>query len=69
MMRAEVKGSSIELSFARSEALLLGISAVLVGVLTVLAGWQVAFVAAGISLLGAVAVDLVQRSDIEILGR
>lgn len=68
MMKAEVTGNAIELSFSRSEALLLGISVVLVAVLTVLAGWQVAFVAFGLSLLGAVAVDLVEQSDAKVFG-
>jgi hypothetical protein len=69
MMKAEVTGNAIEFSFSAGEALLLGISALFVVVLTVLAGWQVAFVALGLSLFGAGAVDAVQRADVKILGR
>ena len=69
MMKAEVSGNAIEVTFSPSEALLLGLSVLLVVVLTVVAGWQVAFVALGLSLLGAGAVDLVQQSDIKVLGR
>ena len=69
MMKAEPTGNAIEFVLSRSEALLLGISALLVVVLTVLAGWQVAFVALGLSLLGAGAIDSVQQSDVKILGR
>ena len=69
MMKAEVTGTAIEVSVSASEAVLLGISALFVIVLTVVAGWQVAFVALALSLLGAGAVDAVQRADVKILGR
>ena len=69
MMKAEVTGNAIEVSVSAGEAVLLGISILLVVVLTVLAGWQVAFVALALSLLGAGAVDAVQQADVKILGR
>lgn len=69
MMKAEVTGNAIEVSVSSGEAVLLGISTVLVVILTVLAGWQVAFVALGLSLLGAAGVDAVQQADVKILGR
>lgn len=69
MMKAEVTANAIEFEISRSEALLLGLSALFVVALTVLAGWEVAFVALGLSLLGAAAVDMAQRADVRILGR
>ena len=69
MMRAAVSGNAIEISFSRAEMALLALSVMLAGVLFVWAGWQVTVVALGLSLIGAGAVDLVQQSDIEILGR
>lgn len=69
MIKAEVSGSSIEISSSMSDALLLAISLVFVAVLVVLAGWQVAFVALGLSLIGAGTVDAVQRSDNAIVVR
>lgn len=69
MMKAEVSGNSIELTFSPSEVLLLGISVVMVAMLFFVAGWQIAFVALGLSLLGAGAVDAVQQADFKILGR
>jgi hypothetical protein len=61
MMRAEVTGNAIEVSFSRSEALLLVLSAVMVVTLGLLGGWDIALTALGLSLFGAMAVDLVQR--------
>ena len=69
MMKAEVSYNSIEFRFSPSEALLLGLSVLFFAVLTALGGWQVAFVALGLSLLGAGAVDAVQQADLKILGR
>ena len=69
MMRAEVVGNAIEVTLSRSDAILLAMSAALALLLAFAAGWPVAVVAAGLSLLGAVAVDSVQRSEIRILGR
>jgi hypothetical protein len=69
MMKAEVSGNAIEIVAPRSEVLLLGISAVLLGALLGFAGWQVAFVTLGVSLMGAGVVDLVQRADVRIFGR
>ena len=68
-MKAQVSGNSIEFSLSASDALLVGLSVLMVVALAVLAGWQVAFVALGVSLLGAGAVDAVQRSDIRIFDR
>ena len=59
-MKAEVAGNAIELSLSPSEAMLLGISVLLVAVLMLVAGWEIALVALGLSLLGAGAVAVVQ---------
>lgn len=69
MMKAEVSGNTLEFSFSPREASMLGISVAMVVALLVLAGWQIAFVALGLSLAGAGAVDAVERSEAEILTR
>jgi hypothetical protein len=68
-MKAEVSGNAIELSLSRGDAISLAISMVFVIALLVLAGWPTAFVALGVSLLGAGMVEVVQRSDVKIFGR
>ena len=69
MMKAQISGNAVELSLPAGEALSLGISAAMVGVLLLVAGWQVAFVALGLSVGGAVAVDWVQQAGVKIPGR
>lgn len=62
-MRAEVSTTAVEFRVSQGEALLLALSVILVAALVIAAGWQVAFVALGLSLLGAAAVDAIQRAD------
>lgn len=68
-MKAQVIDNAIELSLYRSDALLLGISLLLVAILTGLAGWRVALAAFVVSLMGAGAVAVAQRSAPRIFGR
>ena len=63
-MKAEVTGNTLEVAFSRVEALSVALIVVLAVVLLVFAGWEIAVVALGMSLLGAGMVDLVQRSDL-----
>ena len=68
-MKVQVIDNAIELSLPRSDALLFGISFLLVAILAALAGWRVALAAFGVSLMGAGAVAVAQRSVPRIFGR
>lgn len=63
VMKAELVGNSVEVSLAPSEAMSIAVTVVITAALAALAGWQVAFIAFGSSLLCAVGLDLVQRLD------
>ncbi|HET7482571.1 MAG TPA: hypothetical protein VFK89_06900 [Actinomycetota bacterium] len=69
MMRAQVTGNAIQFSVSRTEVLLIVASIVMVLMLVVFAGWKIAAIAVGMSALGAVAVDIVQRSDMTMMGK
>lgn len=62
-METEVVGNSVEVSLSSSATISIASAFVLAAGLTLLAGWQVAFVALGLSLLVAVGLDVAQRLD------
>ena len=62
-MRAGVSGNAIEVRFSPEDVALLALSALIVVGLMVLAGWQIALEALGVSLLGAGIVLAVQAVD------
>jgi uncharacterized protein YabE (DUF348 family) len=64
MFRAEVTDNAIEIRLSRSDLALLVVSALMLGVLLMLASWQVALVALGVSIAGTAVVDTAQRWDI-----
>jgi uncharacterized protein YabE (DUF348 family) len=64
MLRAEVADNAIEIRLSRSDLALLIVSALMLGVLLMLASWQVALVALGVSIAGTAVVDTAQRWDI-----
>jgi uncharacterized protein YabE (DUF348 family) len=61
MLRAEVADNAIEIRLSRSDLALLIVSALMLGVLLMLASWQVALVALGVSIAGTAVVGTAQR--------
>ena len=61
MLRAEITDNAIEIWLSRSDAAPLAVSAVMLGVLLSMAGWQVTAVALGLSIGGAEIVGAAQR--------
>ena len=61
--RAHVSGNAIEVSLSFGDVLLFALSILMVAGLTLLAGWQIAFVALGVSLAGAGIVDVIQALE------
>lgn len=69
MLRAEITGNAIEIWLSRSDLALLAVSAVMLGVLLSVAGWQVAAAALGLSIVGAGIIGAAQRSEPARLAR
>jgi hypothetical protein len=63
LFKAEVTDNAIEIRFSGSDLALLIVSALMFGVLLMLASWQVALVALAVSIAGTALVDTAQRWD------
>jgi hypothetical protein len=63
LFKAEVTDNAIEIRFSGSDLALLIVSALMLGVLLMLASWQVALVALAVSIAGTALVDTAQRWD------
>jgi hypothetical protein len=63
LLRVEITGNGIEIWLSRSDLALLAVSAVVLGVLLSVAGWQVAAGALGLSVVGAGIIGAAQRSE------
>jgi hypothetical protein len=67
-MRAEVIGNAIEIVISRGDVALLALSALMLAMLFVLGGWQIAITALGLSVAGAGVIGAVQRLDAQVPG-
>jgi hypothetical protein len=62
MLRVEVTTNGVEISLSRGDVTLVGVSALLLVVLLIGAGWQIAGVALTLSVTAAAAVAAAQRA-------